>query len=264
MTTTDIAQNVSTDLGAQGQPPPVGPLRAARRGHHAADHHPRRGRHHLGRQGQELHRRAVRPVRGAGRPRPQGARRGGRQAGRDAGLLPAVVLRDTAGDRTVRAPRQLRAGRTEPGLLHDRRRRGRRDRLEAGEELLQAGRQARQAQGGLAVDRLSRHAAGRAGDHRPSGVQGAVRAADARWVPCAEHQLLPRAGAVRHRHQGVRARTARTVSPRPSSSRAPTPSPRCSWSRCRTRVGASHRRPGTSSGFARSATSTTCCWCPTR
>ena len=54
------------------------------------------------------------------------------------------------------------------------------------------------------VDRLPRHAAGRAGDHRPSGVQGAVRAADARWVPCAEHQLLPRAGAVRHRHQGVR------------------------------------------------------------
>ena len=54
------------------------------------------------------------------------------------------------------------------------------------------------------VDRLPRHAAGRAGDHRPAGVQGAVRTADARWVPGAEHQLLPRTRAVRHRHQGVR------------------------------------------------------------
>ena len=60
------------------------------------------------------------------------------------------------------------------------------------------------------------------------------------------------------------AATARTGSPRPSSSRGPTPSPRCSLSRCRTPADASRRRPDTSSGSARSATSTTCCWSPTR
>ena len=41
-------------------------------------------------------------------------------------------------------------------------------------------------------------------------------------------------------------------------------SPRCSWSRCRTPAAVFRRRPATSSGSARSATSTTCCWCPTR
>jgi adenosylmethionine-8-amino-7-oxononanoate aminotransferase len=59
------------------------------------------------------------------------------------------------------------------------------------------------------------------------------------------------------------AATAPTASPRPSSSRVPTPSQRCSSNPCRTQD-ASRRRPGTSSGSARSATSTTCCWCPTR
>jgi len=53
-------------------------------------------------------------------------------------------------------------------------------------------------------------------------------------------------------------------SPRRSSSRVRTPWPRCSWSRCRTPAAASRRRPATSSGSARSATSTTCCWSPTR
>ena len=39
---------------------------------------------------------------------------------------------------------------------------------------------------------------------------------------------------------------------------------RCSWSRCRTPAGASRRRRDTSSGYGRSATSTRCCWSPTR
>ena len=55
-----------------------------------------------------------------------------------------------------------------------------------------------------------------------------------------------------------------TGSPRPSSSRARTPSRPSSWSRCRTPAAASRRPPATSSGSARSATSTTCCWSPTR
>ncbi len=49
-----------------------------------------------------------------------------------------------------------------------------------------------------------------------------------------------------------------TRSSRRSSSRAPTPSPPSSWSRCRTPAAASRRRPATSSACARSATSTTC------
>ena len=51
-----------------------------------------------------------------------------------------------------------------------------------------------------------------------------------------------------------------TGSRRRSSSRAPTPSRPSSSSRCRTPAAASRRRPGTSSGCGRSATSTTCCW----
>ena len=58
--------------------------------------------------------------------------------------------------------------------------------------------------------------------------------------------------------------TAPTASPRPSSSRARTRCAPSSWSRCRTPAAASRRRPGTSSGSGRSATSTTCCWSPTR
>ena len=46
--------------------------------------------------------------------------------------------------------------------------------------------------------------------------------------------------------------------------RARTPSPRCSWNRCRTPAAPFRRRPAISSGFARSATSTTCCWFPTK
>ena len=54
-------------------------------------------------------------------------------------------------------------------------------------------------------------------------VQGAVRTVDPGRVPGAQHELLPGARTVRHRHQGVRAATAPTGSPRPSSSRVPTP-----------------------------------------
>ena len=47
------------------------------------------------------------------------------------------------GDRAVRADRRLCAGRSEPRVLHDRRRRGGRVGVEAGQELLQADRQTR-------------------------------------------------------------------------------------------------------------------------
>ena len=125
-------------------------------------------------------------------PRPHRARRGRRQAGRRAGLLPALVLRPPRRDRAGRAGRGLRPRRPQPGLLHQRRRRGRRDRVEARQELLQAHRQADEAQGDQPRDRLPRHHPGRAVDHRAARPQGAVRAAGALDLPGAEHELLPR------------------------------------------------------------------------
>lgn len=44
----------------------------------------------------------------------------------------------------------------------------------------------------------------------------------------------------------------------------PTPSPRCSSNRCKTRAARSRRRPATSTGSGRSATTTTSCWSPMR
>ena len=83
-------------------------------------------------------------------------------------------------------------------------------------------------------------------------------------VPGAEHQLLPAPGRRRRYAGGVRSSGPPTGSTRPSSSRARTRSPRSSSSRCRTPAAASRRRPATSSGSARSATGTTCCSSPTR
>ena len=91
-----------------------------------------------------------------------------------------------------------------------------------------------------------------------------VRAADTGWLPRAQHQLLPGARAVRARRQGVRSvlrrphrRGHRVRGPRHRRARS-------SSNRCRTPAAASRRRQGISSGSARSATSTTCCWYPTR
>ena len=44
----------------------------------------------------------------------------------------------------------------------------------------------------------------------------------------------------------------------------PTPSPRSSSSRCRMPAAPSRRPPDISNGYVRSATTTTCCWSPTR
>ena len=62
-------------------------------------------------------------------------------------VLPAVVLRAPQGHRAGRAARAPRPRRPEPDLLHDRRRRGRRERVEGGQAVLQAHRQADEAQG---------------------------------------------------------------------------------------------------------------------
>ena len=220
-------------------------------------HHPGRGRLHLGRPGQALPRRPRRAVRRAGGPRPHRDRRRDGQAGRGARLLPDLVLRPPARHRARRAARQLRARRPQPRLLHDRRRRGRRDGLEAGQAVLQADREADQVQGHQPVDRLPRHAAGRPVDHRHPGGQDPLRAPRAGRHQGPEHQLLPGARGVQARREGLRHLGRRTASPRRSSSRAPRASPPSSSSRSRTPAAASRRRPATSSACGRSATSTT-------
>ena len=96
------------------------------------------------------------------------------------------------------------ARRPQPRLLHDRRRRGGRDRVEAGQAVLQADRQADEAQGHLARRRLPRHAPGRPVDHRHPGRQGDVRAARARRAQGAEHQHVPRSRAPPGRREGLR------------------------------------------------------------
>ena len=166
-----------------------------------ADHREGRGRVHLGREGPQVPRRARRPVRQPGRPRPHRAGRGGRQAGLRARVLPALVLRPPLRHRAGRADRELRARRPQPGLLHQRRRRGRRDRVEAREELLQAHRQTDEAQGDQPRGGLPRHHPGRPVDHGAAGPQAAVRAAGALDVPGAEHELLPGPRAVPGRHR---------------------------------------------------------------
>ena len=143
-------------------------------------------------QRQQVHRRAGRPVRRTGWARSHRARRGRCEAGRRARVLPALVLRPPRRDRPGRARRGLRTRRPQPRLLHHRWRRGRRDGVEARQAVLQAHRQADQAQGDQPRDRLPRHPAGRPVDHRPARDEGAVRAAGALDVPGAEHELLPR------------------------------------------------------------------------
>ena len=155
-------------------------------------------------------------------------------------------------------------GRPQPRLLHHRRRRGRRDRLEAGQAVLQADRQADQAQGHQPRGRLPRHPAGRPVHHRHPRGQGDVRAAGARRLQGARTPTSTARPSTCATTRRPSAAGPPTGSPRPSSSRAPTPWPPSSSSRCRTPAAASRRRPATSSGFARSATSTTCCSSPTR
>jgi hypothetical protein len=233
--------------------------RRARAGHRA-----RRGRLHLGRPGQALPRRPRRPVRRAGRPRPHRARRGdAAQAGRGARLLPAVVLRPPHRHRARRA-----AGRTRPGDLN---------RVffttgggEAVETAWKLAKQYFKLTGKPTKHKvISRSVAYHGTPQGALSITG-IPAAKEMFEPLvpgalqgAQHQLLPRPRA-RRRREGLRPLGRR---PHRRGDRVRGPGHR---RRRLPRAGAELRRllpaaaRATSSGCARSATSTTCCSSPTR
>ena len=138
------------------------------------------GASHLRRPRQALPRRSRRPVRRPGRARPAGARPGRRRAGREAGLLPDLVLRAPG---AIELSHRLAAA--APGDLN----RvffttGGGEAVEtawkAAKQYFKLDRQADEDQGHQPGGRLPRHHAGSAVDHRRAGAQGGVRAAGAR------------------------------------------------------------------------------------
>ena len=180
-------------LQQRRQGPPLDALHPAPTGRRRPGHRARRGCLHLGRKGKRyLDALAGLFVSQLGHGRTDLADAAAKQA-QELAFIPLWSYAHPQRDRAGRAGRELRARRPQPGLLHQRWRRGGRDRVEAGQELLQAHRQADEAQGDQPRDRLPRHHPGRAVDHRPAGAQAAVRAAGALDVPGAQHQLLPRA-----------------------------------------------------------------------
>ena len=196
-----------------------------------------------------------------GHGRTELAEAGAKQA-EDAGLLPAVDLRPPQGDRAGRAGGEPRPRRPQPRLLHHRRLRGGRVRLEAGPPVLPPHRPAAADQGDQPLHRLPRDLDGRALHHRHPRTAHAVRAAGARRDQGAEHQLLP---ARSYADDEVAfGRWAADEIERAICRRGPTPSRPSSSSRSRTPAGASRRRRATSSGCARSVTVTACCSSPTR
>ena len=199
---------------------------------------------------------------GHGRTR---ARRGRRQAGRAAGLLPDLVLRAPGGDRA----RRTGWPRCAPGDLN----RvffttGGGEAVETAWKLAKqyfklTGKPMKHKVISRAVAYHGTHA-GRAVDHRRSRRS---RRRSSRWCPArfrVPNTNIYRAPVLRRRPRRRSAAGPPTRSSRRSCSRARTRSPRSSSSRCRTPAAASRRRPATSSGCARSATGTTCCWSPTR
>ena len=149
------------------------------------------------------------------------------------------------------------AGRPEQGLLHHRWRRGCRDRVEARQAVLEARRQADEDQGHQPQHRLSRHTAGRAVDHRHPGREEVVRTArPGRAQGRRTRTSTARPNTATTTRRSAAGRPTRSTSP--SRWRARTQLRPSSSSPSRTPVGASRRRPATSSGCARSATGTTC------
>ena len=177
----------------RGAAAPVDALHAPRRlpGRRDPPVHQRHRRPSLRRARPLVARRPGRLVRRAGRPRPGRPGRGRPAPGAAVGVLPDLVGRPPGGDRARHPARRPGAGRPEPRVLHDRRFRGRRVRLEAGARLLQGDRPTAAHQGGGAPSRLPRHHARRPGHHRCGVAAHPVPAARARGGPRRQHQPIP-------------------------------------------------------------------------
>ena len=237
----------------------MGVLRRPRRPGHRA----RRRALRLGPVRQALPRRTGRPLHVADRPRAHRARRGGRQAGRDLAYFPLW---------TYAHPRPSSWPSGSPSYAP-----GDLNRVffttggsEAVESAWKLARQYFRIQGKPQKTKVISRAIAYHGT--TMGALSITGIPDLRTpfeplvpgtVKVPEHQLLP--------GPGTTATTKRpsaggrpTRSSGPSSARGPTRSPPSSSSRCRTPAAASRRRPGTSSGCARSATATASSSCPTR
>ncbi len=212
---------------------------------------------------QALPGRPGRAVRQPDRARPDRGRRGRRAPGQRARLLPALVLRAPAGDRAGGA-----AGGDGPGDLN---------RVffttsgsEAVESAWKLAKQYFKAIGQPAGTRCSAGpsptTARRWARWRSPACPGS-RSRSSRCRRAASGCPTPTSTARRSSSPTTSRRSASgppTRSSGRSSARARSRSPRSSSSRCRTPAAASRRRPATSSGCARSATSTACCWSRTR
>ena len=135
-------------------------------------------------------------------------------------FMPELVRRPPGRDRARHQAGRARARRPEPGLLHLRRRRRQRGRLQAGPAVARPQRRAAAAQGHLAPDRVPRHVARRAVVHRArprAATPFAPAAVPTHFV--SQHQRLPAPA-----RRTTRTRSARRCSPnskRRSCSRAP-------------------------------------------
>ena len=172
-----------------------------------ADHRPRRGLLHLRHPRQALPRRPRGAVRGPGRARPQPS--WPRPPPSRPRSWPSSRCGPTRTPRRSSWPSAWPPGprRPQPGLLHHRWRRGRRDRVEARQAVLQAHRQAAQAQGHQPRDRLPRHPAGRPVDHRHPGASRrcSSRSCPASIrVPNTNHYRAAEITASRHDPEAVR------------------------------------------------------------
>ena len=221
----------------EGRPAPMGPLRPTRRGQQPADHHPRRGRPHLGQQRQAVHRRTVGSVHLPGRTRPRRTRAGRRRTGPDTGVLPTLVLRHPDRHRTGRKTGRLRPGDLNRVFFTT----GGGEAVESAWKLakqyFQADRQTRKIQGDPRSIASPRHPHGRSRSPAcPPSKCPSSRSP--RRFPGAEHQLVPGTEATTPISRSS-ASGRPTGSPKPSSSRAPTRWRRCSSNWCRTPAAAS-------------------------
>ena len=145
----------------------------------------------LRRRGAALPRWAVRPLHGEHRPRSSRAGRGGCPTSRVVGLLPSLELRPRARDRPGHAFGRPRPRRSQPCLLHERRRRGGRVGLEDCRAVLRRDRSATTPQGGEPELRLPRHNARSAQHHGHPGYSRAVRTPAPLGPQSRQHQPVP-------------------------------------------------------------------------